>query len=90
MSSLLLAVLVIALAITTNAVVRLENYRYANFVGFCSHHVEICADRWHDHVRLPDRQPRSFCYSRRRCERHPDKAASPLEEPKRNSLIEAR
>jgi hypothetical protein len=33
---LLLAVLVIALAITTNAVVRLENYRYANFAGFCS------------------------------------------------------
>jgi hypothetical protein len=32
----LLVVLVIALAITTNAVVRLENYRYANFVGFCS------------------------------------------------------
>ena len=32
----LLTVLVIALAITTTAVVRLENYRYANFVGLCS------------------------------------------------------
>jgi len=32
----LLATLLVALAITTTAVVRLENYRYANFVGLCS------------------------------------------------------
>jgi hypothetical protein len=31
-----IAVLVIALMMTTSAVVRLENYHYANIVGFCS------------------------------------------------------
>jgi hypothetical protein len=31
----LFAVLIVALVLTTNAVVRLENYRYANFVGMC-------------------------------------------------------
>ena len=30
-----IAVLVIALVMTNSAVVRLENYRYANAVGFC-------------------------------------------------------
>ena len=31
-----IAVLLIALVVLANAVARLENYRYANFVGFCT------------------------------------------------------
>jgi hypothetical protein len=34
----IIALLVVALAFMTTAVVRLENYRYANFVGLCAEH----------------------------------------------------
>ena len=32
----IIALLVIALAFTAASVIRLENYRYANFVGYCA------------------------------------------------------
>lgn len=36
LTSLAIAALLVALGITTAAVARLENYRYANFLGMCS------------------------------------------------------
>jgi len=35
-AAIIIAVLAVALVVLASAVVRLENYRYANFVGFCT------------------------------------------------------
>ena len=42
----------------------------------CSHHIEISADRWTDHVRLSDVEPDFVCTA---CGKHRGRASKPKE-----------